>query len=327
MGYVVKSQWLFLLTFGVIAGVGVGFGTVVPVQTTVTQWFDRKRSRAMAITLTASGFGGFVAAPLLTKVLSGTGKWNNCWLVVAGAALVALLIDLILIKNKPADIGQIPDGSSDVTESMAKPGKKASKYIPYSTKDDWTVKEALTNSRCWLTLAAAIGLYIPYMMLISHGIACLGDHGIPASAAAFSISLVTATSIVGRLLGGELCNRMPARFVWAGSLVVLLMGSIFLMTATGTVGMVLYAVCTGIGFGASFVCMPVVFSSYYGAKIYSSLFGTLFPIITICSSISPTLAGYLFDASGSYTSGFIMIIAFNVVGIIASFLNTPPKKQ
>ena len=33
MGYVVKSQWLFLLTFGVIAGVGVGFGTVVPVQT------------------------------------------------------------------------------------------------------------------------------------------------------------------------------------------------------------------------------------------------------------------------------------------------------
>ena len=87
MGYVVKSQWLFLLTFGVIAGVGVGFGTVVPVQTTVTQWFDRKRSRAMAITLTASGFGGFVAAPLLTKVLSGTGKWNNCWLVVAGAAL------------------------------------------------------------------------------------------------------------------------------------------------------------------------------------------------------------------------------------------------
>lgn len=35
MGYVVKSQWLFLLTFGVIAGVGVGFGTVVPVQTTV----------------------------------------------------------------------------------------------------------------------------------------------------------------------------------------------------------------------------------------------------------------------------------------------------
>jgi len=99
------------------------------------------------------------------------------------------------------------------------------------------------------------------------------------------------------------------------------------MTATGTVGMVLYAVCTGIGFGASFVCMPVVFSSYYGAKIYSSLFGTLFPIITICSSISPTLAGYLFDASGSYTSGFIMIIAFNVVGIIASLLNTPPKKQ
>ena len=223
MGYVVKSQWLFLLTFGVIAGVGVGFGTVVPVQTTVTQWFDRKRSRAMAITLTASGFGGFVAAPLLTKVLSGTGKWNNCWLVVAAAALIALLIDLIMVKNKPADIGQIPDGTSFSEEKETKSNKKAVSYIPYSTKDEWTVKEALKNSKCWLTLLAAIGLYIPYMMLISHGIACLGDHGISAATAAFSISLITATSIAGRLLGGELCNRMPARFVWAGSLVVLLL--------------------------------------------------------------------------------------------------------
>ena len=201
MGYVVKSQWLFLLTFGVIAGVGVGFGTVVPVQTTVTQWFDRKRSRAMAITLTASGFGGFVAAPLLTKVLSGTGKWNNCWLVVAAAALIALLIDLIMVKNKPADIGQIPDGTSFSEEKETKSNKKAVSYIPYSTKDEWTVKEALKNSKCWLTLLAAIGLYIPYMMLISHGIACLGDHGISAATAAFSISLITATSIAGRLLG------------------------------------------------------------------------------------------------------------------------------
>ena len=156
MGYVVKSQWLFLLTFGVIAGVGVGFGTVVPVQTTVTQWFDRKRSRAMAITLTASGFGGFVAAPLLTKVLSGTGKWNNCWLVVAAAALIALLIDLIMVKNKPADIGQIPDGTSFSEEKETKSNKKAVSYIPYSTKDEWTVKEALKNSKCWLTLVRVV---------------------------------------------------------------------------------------------------------------------------------------------------------------------------
>ena len=53
MGYFVKNQWVFLFTFGIIAGVGVGFGTVVPVQTTVTQWFTKRRARAMAITLTA----------------------------------------------------------------------------------------------------------------------------------------------------------------------------------------------------------------------------------------------------------------------------------
>lgn len=258
MGYVVKSQWLFLLTFGVIAGVGVGFGTVVPVQTTVSQWFDRKRARAMAITLTASGFGGFIAAPLLTKVLSSTGKWNNCWLLVAGAAGLALLIDLLLVKDKPADIGQVPDGKTAENADIGTKSKKA-KYIPYSTEEDWTIKEAMRNPKCWLTLLGALGIYIPYMMLISHGIACLGDHGITAATAAFSMSLITATSIAGRLLGGELCNHMPARIVWAGSLGILLLGSVFLMNSGSIASMVLYAVCTGIGFGSSFVCMPVVF--------------------------------------------------------------------
>lgn len=326
MGYVVKNEWMFLLVFGIIAGVGVGFGTVVPVQTTITQWFDRKRSRAMAITLTASGFGGFIAAPLLTKVLSGSGKWNNCWLVVAGAALFALLIDLIFIKNRPSDIGQIPDGQTTAPD-MAKAEGAKPKFKAYNTDEDWTVKDALKNPTCWVVLLAAIGLYIPYMMLISHGIACLTDSGISGETAAFSMSLVTVTSIVGRLLGGELCNRMPARYVWAGALTVLLVGVLSLMFASGTVMMVVYAVCTGIGFGCAFVCMPIVYSSYFGAKIYGSLFGTLFPIITIASSASPALAGKLFDMTGSYTSAFIVVIAFNVLGILGILFAKPPRKK
>lgn len=326
MGYVVKSQWMFLLTFGVIAGVGVGFGTVVPVQTTVTQWFDQKRARAMAITLTASGFGGFIAAPVLTKVLSSTGKWNVCWLVVAGAALVALLIDLFLVKNQPSDMGQIPDGEAPSDEVQENTTHKTSSYKPYNTDEDWTVKEALKNTKCWMVLLAAVGLYIPYMMLISHGIACLTDHGIASNTAAFSMSLITVTSIVGRLLGGELCNRMSARYVWAGSLGVLFLGTLSLMFAKSVPMMVIYAVCTGIGFGCAFVCMPVVYSSYFGAKIYGSLFGTLFPIITLCSSASPAIAGKLFDASGSYTSAFILVIAFNLLGIVSILMAKPPRK-
>ncbi len=326
MGYAVKNEWMFLLVFGIIAGVGVGFGTVVPVQTTITQWFDQKRSRAMAITLTASGFGGFIAAPLLTKVLSGSGKWNNCWLVVAGAALIALLIDLILIKNRPSDIGQIPDGHMAAPDTGKAEGKKP-KFKAYNTDEDWTVKEALKNPMCWVVLLAAIGLYIPYMMLISHGIACLTDSGISGETAAFSMSLVTVTSIVGRLLGGELCNRMPARYVWAGALTVLLVGVLSLMFASNVVMMVVYAVCTGIGFGCAFVCMPIVYSSYFGAKIYGSLFGTLFPIITIASSASPALAGKLFDMTGNYTTAFIVVIAFNVLGILGILFAKPPRKK
>lgn len=326
MGYFVKSEIMFIVAFGIIAGIGVGFGTVVPVQTTITQWFNRKRSRAMAITLTASGFGGFIAAPLLTKVLSTSEKWNNCWLVVAGAALLALLIDLIFVKSKPSDIGQIPDGKEYSESEETTNVEKKTKYVPYTTKEKWTVKEAMKNRVCWLVLLGALAIYIPYMMMISHGIACLGDHGITAGTAAFSMSIITVVSIVGRLLGGELCNRMPARYVWASSLVVLFVGSLLLMNASSVPVMVLYAICTGLGFGCSFVCMPIVYSTYFGADIYGNLFGTLFPIITIASSVSPTVAGWMFDASGSYNTAFLFIMAFNILGIVALLLAKPPKK-
>ncbi len=137
------------------------------------------------------------------------------------------------------------------------------------------------------------------------------------------MSLITVTCIVGRLLGGELCNRMSARYVWAGSLGVLLLGTLSLMFAKSIPLMAIYTVCTG--FGCAFVCMPVVYSKYFSAKIYGSLFGTLFPSITLCSSASPAIAGKLFDASGSYTSAFVLVIAFHLLGIVSILLVKPPK--
>ena len=128
--------FLFLLTFGVIAGVDVGFGTVGPVQTTMTQWFDQKRTRAMAITRTASAFGGFIAAPLLTKVLSSTGKWNIFWLVVAGVALIALLIDLSLVKNQHSDIEQIPDGKIVTADTQENVNHKTTTFNPFNTEEN-----------------------------------------------------------------------------------------------------------------------------------------------------------------------------------------------
>src|ERR1700693_319273 len=80
--------WHYLVGFGILIGTGISFGTIVPVSTAVTRWFRRYRGRAMAVALSASGFAGFVGAPLTNRILAANGgNWRQAWEVVAGVAI------------------------------------------------------------------------------------------------------------------------------------------------------------------------------------------------------------------------------------------------
>ena len=73
LGLFASKPWHYLVAFGIVMGIGVSFSTLVPVTTVAARWFKRYRARAMAIPLSASGFGGIVGAPLLNKMLAANG--------------------------------------------------------------------------------------------------------------------------------------------------------------------------------------------------------------------------------------------------------------
>ena len=64
-----SKPWHYLLAFGVINGIGICFGDIVPASTAATRWFERYRGRAIGIALSGSGISGFIAAPLLDKLM------------------------------------------------------------------------------------------------------------------------------------------------------------------------------------------------------------------------------------------------------------------
>ncbi len=73
----VSTGWQYVVVFGVVIGLGVGFSSAIPVQTGITLWFSKKRALALSLALTAAGIGGFVAAPLLNRVISfAQGNWR-----------------------------------------------------------------------------------------------------------------------------------------------------------------------------------------------------------------------------------------------------------
>jgi MFS family permease len=108
---VATRPWHYLLGFGVLVGTGISFGTIVPAATAVTRWFVRYRGRAMAVTLSASGFAGFFGAPLINGILAATGgKWRLAWLVVSVVTILSGILALLFVKERPEDLGQVADG-------------------------------------------------------------------------------------------------------------------------------------------------------------------------------------------------------------------------
>ncbi len=118
LALVASRPWQYVAGFGVLIGTGISFGTLVPVSTAVTRWFRRYRGRAMAVALSASGFAGFIGAPLTNKILAANGgNWRQAWEVVAGVAVFSALFAFLFVKESPEALGQIVDGKEERGDS------------------------------------------------------------------------------------------------------------------------------------------------------------------------------------------------------------------
>jgi len=326
MTTVVNTPWMFLAVFSVVIALGVGFGGVLTVQTGVTFWFERKRALAMSLTLTAAGIGGFVAAPALNGIIAMAGNnWRIGWFLVAGLSAAAMVISALFVKNRPSDLGQVPDGGTG--EQKHDDYKKAGKSVIYRTDRRWTAVEVFKTASLWLIFISIVGFFVPYLFCVAHGVIYLIDKGFPQSLAAISLGLITLFSIIGRLVGGVLGDRIEPRYIWAFSVAVLAVGVVSCMYARSPAFVFLYTICVGFGFGAAYVLMPTIIGNYFGAQTFASIMGTLFLLITLFSSASPFVGGVIHDWTGSYTAAFTGALAFAVTSVIAILAVRPPQAK
>jgi MFS family permease len=159
---------------------------------------------------------------------------------------------------------------------------------------------------------------------MGHGVVHLLDLGHGKELASFSVGLVVMCSIVGRLLGGWLGDRVEPRFIWSFSLAMMFAGVILLRNGSSTSVIYAYAATMGFGFGASYVCMITLVGNYFGVKSYAQIMGLLIPIGTVLAAFSPVLAGIAYDKYGSYEIAFHTAMAIALLGTLVMPFAAPP---
>ncbi|MFC1866467.1 MFS transporter [Chloroflexota bacterium] len=321
-----SELWHLYFFFGVLVGLGAGFGLFLAATTLVNNWFVARKSLIMGLLFMAGGLAGLIFPPITTWLIDDIG-WQSTWLVFGSINLIfAVLIGgLILIRNAPEDLGQVPYGetvepisSPQVQELVIENNKAISK--------EWHLKQVFREPAFWLIMLIGIANFYAFGTMNAHQIAYLRDTGFSVLVAALVFSLLSGMGIIGRFGFGVLALRINLRkLVIASS--VMQVSALVLLSISKNHGLIyLYAVLFGISSGAIVVSLPTIVGEYFGRTRYPQIMGFILPVVILAESMGPFIAGIIYDTTTTYTLAFIIITSVSLLGLICAVFLRPPKQ-
>lgn len=320
--YYTDSLWQFYLGAGLMMGIGMAMQTVIPGNQLIANWFHHKRSLALGIFLSAGGLGSLCAIPA-SMYIDATGIWQHIWAAMAIGSLTASLIALLVVKERPSDVGQFVDGGSAGSLEQEGAAKKTSNV--FRAVDSWRAVDALKTSSFWLIVmggsAAVMGATIVTSQLVLH----LTDVGIDPVLAGTALGLQGTIGAGGRLFTGILGDRLDPRRLLAVGLFGQLVGYYFLKEATGPLYVYLFVITFGLGYGMSAVSSASLIANFFGALNNARLMAVRGIVVTLVAGIGPVGAGYLADVNGNYFLAFSLYMGVALVAVIAVVLMPIPR--
>lgn len=323
MSFLVHTGWQAVVAFGIVIGFGSAAGGAIAQQTGIARWFVKRRALALSLMYSSGGIGGFIAAPLLNSAIAHAGgNWRVGWWIVAGLAAISATASAIFVKERPSDLGQVPDGEMPEDANTARVVKSTRIF---RTSEEWTFAETLRTRTLWLLLASALGISIGFTLFLGHGLVHFEDLGHSPAAAAMAMAVFTVSTLGGKL-AASLGDRIEPRYLWASAMVLFALGMILVVHATGDAEVYPSAILMGVGWGTTLVSMMGLPANYFGPKAYPSIVGLMLAVQTPIGAIAPVVAGYFFDQYRTYTPIFYTTSALCIAGSLLLLMATPPAR-
>jgi len=316
----VQTEMAFILAYGTARAIDMG-ALNLSVTTAVSNWFVRRRGRALGIAMTGNAIGVMILVPLIQRIIDGPG-WRPAWLVIGGGSGVILMVaSALLVRRRPEDLGLWPDGEADVRRETARPD------LTWSSDAAWTARRALRSSAFWLLVLASCGSQIAVSGLTVNQAPLLVENGLSTAAVASAIGLYGLSWTVGTLLWGLVVERFSARIglAMASLLVAACCIGVLFVHDPGT--LVLFALAYGLSNGAKESIDAVVWADYFGREAVGAIRGASRPFVVGSGAFGTFVGGLAYDLTGAYTSAMILFAALALFGVGASFAATPPRDR
>lgn len=303
------SPTMMVLTFGVISGLGMGFGYAAATPCAI-KWFDpRKKGLISGIVVSGIGLSAVYIAPLTNALLKSSGI-QFTYLTLGIISLVGLTIFSLLLKNPPA--GYVPADTSN------KPSAKK------STDFTW---QAMIKTRpfilLWLTylMSATAGL-----MLIGH-IASIAMVQANWQASFILVVILAIFNATGRITGGVLSDkvgRTNAMLIAFGLQAINMFAFAFF---TSIPLLILGTMIAGLAYGSIFSLFPSITADFFGIKNLGVNYGIIFTGWGVAGIIGPIIGGRVVDLTGSYNGSYIVAGIMLIIGVLLVKLIKAPAQK
>jgi len=303
-------HWLYF-SFGVVGGIGLGFGYIVPIAVLV-KWFPDKRGLITGVAVGGFGAGALVTAPVATRLIGSAGVLHTFAYLGIGY-FVVLMITGMFMQNPPA--GYTPGGWTP-TQTQVK----------QRVMEDYTLGRALGTWQWW-------ALWLILFLNTTAGISVISQES-PMFQEIAKVTAVVAAGMVGIAAIGNAVGRVFWAWVSDGitrrwTFVVMYLCSAGLFWAMPNIGNAtmltvltfVILMCYGGGFGT----MPAFATDYFGAKNIGPIYGLMLTAWGFASAFGPLLIAHLRQTGTSYAHGLHVIAAIMLVSIVVPVIVRPPS--
>jgi sugar phosphate permease len=317
----VQTLWQLHAVYLLMA-IGWSGTSVIPVNALIINWFIVKRGQAMSLMMTGLSVGGVVMVPLAAFLIS---RWGlKVALPVLGAMFWAVIIPLavFVIKQRPSDIGQFPDGRS----ASLSLGRGTVGHLSHESQmREWTRREAMGTVTFWAIVTAFFLAMTCQVSYLVHQVSFLSE-SLGLAGAASAVSVTAATSIVGRLSMGVFIDRLDKRYVTMGLFIIQGIAVLGLAYSNHIAVLYLGTMAFGLTMGCVVMMQSLIIGECFGMRSFATVSGFVGVFVQVGAAIGPTIAGVIYDATQSYRIAFTIFSAASALAIFAIVFAKAPAK-
>ena len=306
------SVAILYLTYGVLAGLGIGIAYNVVIAT-VSAWFPDKKGLCSGCLMMGFGASALFLGNLANSLFNASLGWRTTYVILGVSICIVMIVTALLLKKPNADT------------TLPQPKAKVSKSEDFE-KRDYTTLQMLSRPSFWMAF-----ICISFLAAVGSSVISFAkDLALSVSAPeALAVSLVGALSVcngLGRILTGAVFDAIGRRktMLFANALTICAAGITLLSASIGSLPLCIVGLCvTGISYGSCPTITAAFTSSFFGMKHFSTNMA-LMTFTVMAGSLIATLSNKVLEATGGYSATFVMLLCVTLAALIINLFIKKP---